>query len=75
MPASVLAVAAWPSSVVLVPAFLVRVLVQAPVLVQVQVQVQALAQVAGVPLVQVGVPAFPVPAQAPVVVRWSSQRC
>ncbi len=71
MPASVLAVAAWPSSVVLVPAFLVRVLVQAPVLVQ--VQVQALAQVAGVPLVQVGVPAFPVP--APVVVRWSSQRC
>jgi hypothetical protein len=52
---------------------LVRVLVQAPVLVQVQVQVQALAQVAGVPLVQVGVPAFPVP--APVVVRWSSQRC
>ncbi len=75
MPASVLAVAAWPSSVVLVPAFLVRVQVQAPVLVQVQVQVQvqALAQVAGVPLVQVGVPAFPVP--APVVVRWSSQRC
>ena len=67
MPASVLAVAAWPSSVVLVLAFSVWVRAQAPVL----VQAQALAEVAGAPLAQVGAPAFPVPApdQAPVVAR------